>query len=99
MELSARDGEPPPASAIGLRFDRAFRNFMETFPFFAASVLILAVQQRYNWASLAGTQIYFWGRVVYVPLYAGGVVGIRTLVWLISMMGLLLTIAAVFLGA
>jgi uncharacterized MAPEG superfamily protein len=96
--LSARDGEPPAASAIGLRLDRAFRNFMETFPFFAATVLILAVAQRSNWASLAGTQLYFAARVLYVPLYAGGVVGVRTFVWLIAMLGLVLTIAAVFLG-
>ncbi len=95
--LSARDGEPPQASAVGLRLDRAFRNFMETFPFFAVTVIILALAQRSNWASLAGTQIYFWARVVYVPLYAGGVVGVRTFVWLIASLGLLLTITALFL--
>ena len=31
--------EPMPLSGVAARLDRAFKNFMETFPFFAAAVL------------------------------------------------------------
>ena len=32
--------EPMPIHGVAARLDRAFRNFMETFPFFAAAVLV-----------------------------------------------------------
>jgi uncharacterized MAPEG superfamily protein len=95
--VGARDEPSPPVGAVAGRLERAFRNFMETFPFFAAAVLIGAVIDRHNWASTLGAQIYLWARVVYVPLYAFGVPGIRTLVWLIAGIGLILTIVALFL--
>ena len=37
--VGARDGEPPKVSAVAGRLDRVFRNFMETFPFFAVAIL------------------------------------------------------------
>ena len=36
---SARDGDPPPLTGVAARADRAFRNFLETFPFFAAAAV------------------------------------------------------------
>jgi hypothetical protein len=38
--LGARDAEPPPVSAVAGRLERASRNFMESFPFFVAAVLL-----------------------------------------------------------
>lgn len=95
--VGPRDEPSPPVSAVAGRLERAFRNFMETFPFFAAAVLIGAVIDRHNWASIIGTQLYFVSRVIYVPLYGFGVPGIRTLVWLFALIGLILTIAALFI--
>ncbi len=94
--VSARDGAPPPVSAVAGRLDRAFRNFMETFPFFAVAVLATHAMGRFSWMTLLGTQVYVVARVIYVPLYAAGVPVIRTLVWLISLVGLILVIAALF---
>ena len=37
-----------------------------------------------------GAQIYFWGRVAYVPLYAFGVRQVRSLVWLVATAGLIM---------
>ena len=42
-----------------------------------------------------GSQIYFWGRLVYVPLYALGVRQIRSLVWLVSTAGLVMVAWAI----
>lgn len=86
--LGARDGEPPPVSAVAGRLERAYRNFMETFPFFVVAVLLADVSGRLSWFTLLGAYTYFGARIVYWPLYAFGVPGIRTLVWLVSIVGL-----------
>jgi uncharacterized MAPEG superfamily protein len=44
-----------------------------------------------------GATLYFWARVVYVPLYATGVPYIRSLVWLVSLLGTILLLVAVLL--
>jgi uncharacterized MAPEG superfamily protein len=51
------------------RLQRALRNFGETFPLFAAAVLIAHVENVHNAYTLWGAHLYFWGRVVYLPLY------------------------------
>lgn len=93
--LGARDGEPPPVGAIAGRLERARRNFMETFPFFAVGILLAALANRFNGATLWGSALYFWARVLYVPLYTFGVFGLRTLVWLVSLIGILLVFAGI----
>ncbi len=96
--VGARDKEPPPVGAVAGRLDRAFRNFMETFPFFAVAVLSAHAMGRFGWLTLIGTQLYLAARIVYVPLYAAGVPVIRTIVWLISIIGLIMTLAALFVA-
>lgn len=94
--VGARDKEPPPVGAVAGRLERAYRNFMETFPFFAVAVLAANAMGRFGWMTLIGTQLYVAARIVYVPLYAFGVPVFRTLVWLIALVGLVLTLAALF---
>lgn len=93
--LGPRDGEPPPVSNIAARLERARRNFMETFPFFAAGILIAALANRFGPATALGAALYFWARVVYVPLYAFGVFALRTLVWLVALIGILFVFAGI----
>ena len=61
-----------PLTGIAGRVNRASANFLETFPFFAAAVLAVAVTQRGNATSALGAQIYLWARIVYLPVYAFG---------------------------
>lgn len=96
--VGARDKEPPPVGAVAGRLERAFKNFMETFPFFAIAVLAAHAMDRFGWLTLAGTQLYLAARAIYVPLYAAGIPVIRTVVWLISMIGLIMTLAALFIA-
>lgn len=86
---SARDGEPPPLTGIAARLDRALRNFLETFPFFAAIALALVAMGRNDEATALGAQAYLWARVAYVPLYAFGVPYLRSLVWAVALWGIL----------
>jgi len=91
--LGARDAAPPPVTAVAGRLERASRNFMESFPFFVAAVLLAVVSSRLSWFTLLGCYTYFAARVVYWPLYAFGVPGVRTLVWLVSIIGLCMVLS------
>jgi uncharacterized MAPEG superfamily protein len=85
---SARDGTPAPLTGIPARLERALRNFLETFPFFAAAVLAVVLMHRTGgWSALA-VQLYVSARVVYLPLYVLGIPYIRSLVWVVSMVGI-----------
>ena len=90
----ARDGEPPAVSPLAARLERAFRNFLETFGFFAVAVLLLHATGRFNAQTALGAQLYFWARVAYVPAYASGVPFVRTLVWVAALAGLLMLLLA-----
>lgn len=94
--VGPRDEAPKPVGKVAGRLERAFRNFLETFPFFAAAVLIAAVAGRHNWATMWGAQIYVAARIVYLPLYAFGVPVLRTLVWIVATLAILLIVAALF---
>ncbi len=92
----ARDGVATPLVGVGGRLDRARGNFLETFPLFVAVVLAAHVLQRHGGMTVLGAELYFWGRLVYVPVYAAGIPYLRTLVWLVSIIGIVLVLAALF---
>ena len=87
--LGARDEDPEVGGYAG-RFERAFYNMLETFPAFAA--LVLMVEATESWTSLTamGAQLYFWGRVFYVPAYVTGIPLVRTLIWAVATIGMCL---------
>ena len=87
-----------PLRGVAGRLERALRNFSETFPLFAAVVLAAQLVGTHNALTVWGAQLYFWARVAYVPLYAAGVPLIRSLVWNVGMIGIMLFIVALFLG-
>jgi uncharacterized MAPEG superfamily protein len=91
---TSRDAPMPPLAGVAGRLERALRNFGETFPLFAAAVLIAHVAGRHDWMTEWGVQLYFWGRVVYLGLYAGGVFLVRSLVWNVATAGILLVLLA-----
>src|SRR4051812_23597740 len=85
--LSARDEKRADLTGVAGRLDRAFKNFMETFVFFAAAVLMVTEMKTGNATTALGAQIYLVGRVVYVPVYAIGTPVLRTIVWFASTVG------------
>lgn len=87
---SARDGVPPAPGPLAARLQRAHANFLETFPFFAAAVLAVVLTQRQDSTTALAVQLYFWARLVYVPLYAAGIPYLRSLVWVVSLVGIVL---------
>jgi uncharacterized MAPEG superfamily protein len=97
--LSARDEPSPPVSNVAGRLERASRNFMETFPFFAVAVIALSLLNRHNWATVWGSEIYLAARAIYLPLYGLGVPAVRTLVWLVATLAIILLLVALFVPA
>ena len=70
---SARDEPVEPLRGVAGRLDRALENFLETFPLFAAVVLLAQSEIGTMHSPNGAPELYFWGRVVYLPLYAAGI--------------------------
>jgi uncharacterized MAPEG superfamily protein len=96
--MGPRDNSPPQTGILAGRLDRAFANFKETFAFFAACVLALAVLGRHNGLTVWGSELYLAARILYLPLYAAGIPVARTIVWAVATFGIGLLLAAL-LGA
>ncbi|HBI18242.1 MULTISPECIES: MAPEG family protein [unclassified Brevundimonas] len=92
----ARDTTPAATRPLTGRLERAQANLFETLPLFIGAVLIAHVIGAESPLTLWGTALYFWARVVYVPLYAFGVPYVRSLVWLVSLAGLVMVLASLF---
>ncbi len=91
-----RDAQAAPLTGAAARAGRANSNFLETFPFFAAAVLGVCSAKLTSPHTVFGAELYFWARVVYLPIYIVGIPYLRTLVWAVSFWGLLQLIEAWF---
>jgi uncharacterized MAPEG superfamily protein len=89
------DKPAPPVTIITGRLLRAFANFRETFVYFATAVLLVTLLNKTSANTALGAQLYFWARLVYIPIYAAGISYARTAVWTVSVVGLVM----VLLGA
>src|SRR5262249_49706080 len=78
---SSRDQNVAPLSGIAGRAERALRNYLETFPFFAAAILVVTVTNTHSWLTVWGANLYFWGRIVYAILYVADLPLARSVVW------------------
>jgi uncharacterized MAPEG superfamily protein len=93
--MSPRDQPAKELTGVAGRVSRAFKNFKETFSFFAAAILIVQITTLANSTTALGAQLYFWARLVYIPIYALGIPFVRSVVWMVSIIGILMVISAV----
>ena len=89
---SRDEAMPVLLTGVAGRLARALQNFVETFPLFAAGVLIAHVAATHSWMTEWGVQLYFWGRVAYLALYAAGVFLLRSLAWNMATLGIVLVL-------
>ena len=94
--VGARDEGRPLLRGIGGRLDRARANFLETFPLFAAAVLVAHVLEIHSTLTVLGAQLYFWARLAYVPIYAAGIPWLRSLVWGVAVAGIVLVLVGLY---
>ena len=93
--MGSRD-EARPVTGRAARLERAFRNYLENYPFFAAAILMVLVSGTAGLLSEIGAIAFVAARIAYVPLYASGVKRIRSYVWFIGLIGLILVIIQPF---
>ena len=79
--LSSRD-EGRGLTGMTARIERAMTNSVTALALFAPPVLILALRDGFSANTLLAAQVFLIARLVYLPAYALGIVGLRTLAWL-----------------
>ena len=89
--------EPRPLTGMAGRLERAFANYRETFPFFAALVIAVYLSGKLSQLTLTASVTYVVARAIYVPLYAFGVPYVRSLVWVASFGGIVALLYALLL--
>jgi len=72
---------------------RAHRNMLENLVLFAALVLTAQVAGRTGAMTALGAQLFFWARLAYAVIYVAGVPWLRTAVFAVSIVGLVLILA------
>ena len=88
---SNREERVPPLSGLANRVDQATTNFSESFPFFAALVLVAHVTHHHSLLTLWGAHLYFWARLGYVLAVAAGYGLLRSvLCWNTALAGMVL---------
>jgi uncharacterized MAPEG superfamily protein len=90
-----REGLPEFTGFCG-RAKRAHLNMLENIVLFTALVLIAAVGGKANATTAMGAQIFFWARLVYALVYLIGVPWLRTAVWLVSVIGMVMIAVQLF---
>ena len=96
--LGTRDQAGASLSTTGARADRAWKNFMETYPLFAALVLLATAMGKHSPATEWGSELYFFGRVLYVPIYTSGIPVARTAAWSVAAAGIVLVLLGIWPG-
>jgi uncharacterized MAPEG superfamily protein len=92
-----RDGaDETPLGPLAGRAARALSNYQETYPAFIALALGLAVTGQTGGLGAAGAILWLIARIVYIPLYLLGIPYVRSLAWVIAMLGLLLMLVRFF---
>ena len=81
------------ATPMGGRAERAAKNSIEAAVFFVPLALI-AHAAGLDAEVLLGAQIAFWARIAYVPIYIAGIKYLRSLVWIIGVIGYGIMVAA-----
>lgn len=89
--FSNRD-ETEPANMFGARVKRTVDNHVESLLLFGFAVLVAEASGALTGLTGLGAMLYFWGRLVYAPVYVIGIPYLRTLVWAVGFAGTILVL-------
>lgn len=84
-----RDGFGDCAGWVG-RAQRAHRNMLENLPLFAILVLVAQLTSKADETTALGAQIFFYARLVDVGAYIAGLPYLRTGIWGVSVVGMVM---------
>jgi len=74
------------ATPMGGRAERAAKNSIEAAVFFVPLALV-ANAAGLDAEVMLGAQVAFWARIAYVPIYIAGIKYLRSLVWIVGVVG------------
>ena len=92
IAMGNRDNVPAP-NAFAARADRAAKNTIEGFILFTAIALVAHASGIASPRIEQGAELFFWSRVLYLPIYYVGIPYIRTVVWAAGMFGLAMMVS------
>src|SRR5262245_10267063 len=88
-----RDDVPEPSPLAG-RADRAAGNMLENLAIFTALIVAVQISGKTSAQTQLGANLFFWARLAYWPCYLAGIIYLRTAIWLVSIIGLAMLVAA-----
>jgi len=89
-ELASNREYMPKLTGWAERARKGHLNILENLALFAPLVLVAQIAGRTNETTALGAEIFFFARLLYVFVFAAGVPYLRTLVWTVSVIGLIL---------
>lgn len=92
--LGNRD-DMPECTGFPARTERAARNMLENMVLFTALVLVVSAGAVHSPTVELGARIFFWARILYIPIYMIGIPVARTAVYAISVVGMGMMFAAI----
>jgi uncharacterized MAPEG superfamily protein len=96
--MGARDADmPPPVPLVG-RLERARDNFLETLPIAIIALFAVVVTEKTSEVTAIAGWTWLAARAVYLPLYWAGVPKVRTLVWAVGTLAILVVLAILIFG-
>ena len=96
--VGARDAAVPPLNPVAGRLARAQANFLETLPIAIIALLgVVAAGRISQWTALGGW-VWLGARTIHLPLYGFGVPLVRTLAFVVSLVGLGMVLKPLLLG-
>lgn len=93
--LGPRD-EWQEAKGVPGRIARAYRNLLESFAQFAASLFLVHAAGAEGALAAIGAWTFFAGRLAYIPAYAFAPPGVRPACWMTAQIGVLMILADLF---
>src|ERR1700712_1622281 len=84
-----------PCDGFPARTERAAKNMLENMVLFTALALVASVGGVTDPHVELGARIFYWARLVYIPIYMVGIPVARTSVWAISVIGMGMIFAAI----
>jgi len=96
--MGARDEALPPLGPVAARLERARDNYLETLPIAVIALFGVVVAGKTSEITAIAAWIWLGARAVYLPLYWAGVPKVRTLVWGVALLALLVLLGVLVFG-
>ena len=96
--MGARDANMPPLNDIAGRLERARDNYLETLPLAIIALFGVVAAGKANELTAIASWAWLAARVAYLPIYWAGIAKVRTLVFGLSLLALLVVLGVLLAG-